>query len=85
MVLFVISDILLYLRWLLLGGQEKAMRKTAKDLDEVVQRWLEEHKRNRSKDKHDFMDVLLSIVDENEVLEGHDADTTNKTTSLVCS
>ena len=82
---FVISDALPYLRRLDLGGQEKAMKKTAKDLDEFIQMCLEEHKRNRSKNKHDFMDVLLSIVDENEVLEGHDADTTIKATSLVCA
>lgn len=88
---FPVSDALPYLRWLDLDGQERAMRKTAKELDQIVQVWLEEHKRNRDnsgsgqvKTNHgDFMDVLLSIVDEAEVLDGHDADTIIKATSLV--
>ncbi|KAI9118281.1 hypothetical protein K1719_010613 [Acacia pycnantha] len=78
---FVISDALPYLRWLDLGGQERAMRKTAKDLDQFIQFWVEEHRR---KPKHgDFMDVLVSSVDEGEMIDGHDADTTIKATSLA--
>ncbi|KAK4274742.1 hypothetical protein QN277_017925 [Acacia crassicarpa] len=78
---FVISDALPYLRWLDLGGQERAMRKTAKDLDQFIQFWVDEHRR---KPGHgDFMDVLVSSVDEGEIIDGHDADTTIKATSLA--
>ncbi|KAI9118644.1 hypothetical protein K1719_010976 [Acacia pycnantha] len=88
---FVISDALPYLRWLDLGGQERAMRKTAKDLDQFMQFWLDEHRHNRddagsgeAKPKHgDFMDVLISSVDEAEMIDGHDADSTIKATSLA--
>ncbi|KAI9118326.1 hypothetical protein K1719_010658 [Acacia pycnantha] len=88
---FVISDALPYLRWLDLGGQERAMRKTAKDLDQFIQFWLDEHRHNRddagsreAKPKHgDFMDVLVSSVDEAEMIDGHDADSTIKATSLA--
>lgn len=89
---FVVSDALPYLRWLDLDGREKAMKRTAKELDDFVQVWLEEHKRNRNcgtgegewNGKHDFMDVLLSMVDETEDFDGRDADTLVKATCLVC-
>ena len=41
---FAVSDALPYLRWLDMGGHEKAMKKTAKELDQMVGEWLEEHK-----------------------------------------
>ncbi|KAG6618172.1 hypothetical protein CIPAW_15G068400 [Carya illinoinensis] len=44
---FVASDVLPYLRWLDLGGYEKAMKKTAKNLDHELQGCLEEHKQRR--------------------------------------
>ncbi|KAK7283332.1 hypothetical protein RIF29_12774 [Crotalaria pallida] len=87
---FVISDALPYLRWLDLDGKEKEMKKTAKELDEIAQVWLDEHKRNRNggagkgqRKQHDFMDVLLSIVEKGEDFEGRDADTTIKATCLA--
>ncbi|KAI9118604.1 hypothetical protein K1719_010936 [Acacia pycnantha] len=87
---FVISDALPYLRWLDLGGKEKAMKKTAKELDQFIQFWVDEHRRNRDADSgqarpehSDFMDVLLSIVDEDEIIDGHDANTIIKSTSLA--
>ncbi|XP_061343161.1 cytochrome P450 CYP82D47-like [Gastrolobium bilobum] len=82
----VVSDALPYLRWLDLDGKEKEMKRTAKELDSFVQIWLEEHKRNRNsglgewKRKHDFMDALLSNVDEGEQFGGCDADTVIKAT-----
>nr|KYP36166.1 Cytochrome P450 82A3 [Cajanus cajan] len=65
------------------------MKRTAKELDEFVQVWLEEHRRNRNcdlregKDDHDFMDVLLSLVEKGEEFDGHDADITIKATCLA--
>ncbi|KAL6212965.1 hypothetical protein ACLB2K_018180 [Fragaria x ananassa] len=41
---FVMADAVPFLRWLDLGGHEKAMKKTAKELDDVLERWSEEHK-----------------------------------------
>lgn len=81
---FVICDTLPYLRWLDLDGKEKEMKKTAKVLDEFVCVWLDEHKRNRKPagGEHDFMDVLLSTVDDHD-LDGRDSDTTIKATCLV--
>ncbi|KAJ4701844.1 Cytochrome P450 [Melia azedarach] len=84
---FVLSDALPFLRWLDVGGDERSMKKTAKELDIVVQGWLEEHKRKRDsgemKGEEDFMDVMLSILDDAEQFPGRDADTINKATCLA--
>ncbi|CAI8618261.1 unnamed protein product [Vicia faba] len=81
---FVICDTLPYLRWLDLDGKEKEMKKTAKVLDEFVCVWLDQHKRNRKPagGEHDFMDVLLSTVDDQD-LDGRDSDTAIKATCLA--
>jgi len=81
---FVISDSLPFLRWLDLDGKEKEMKKTAKELDDYVQGWIDQHKRSRVPgNERDFMDVIISIVDDQEI-DGRDAGTTIKTTCLVC-
>jgi hypothetical protein len=83
---FVICDTLPYLRWLDLDGKEKEMKKTAKELDDFVCVLLDQHKRNRrnSGGELDFMDVLLSTVDDHD-LDGRDSDTAIKATCLVSS
>ncbi|XVE94795.1 hypothetical protein REPUB_Repub02eG0040200 [Reevesia pubescens] len=81
----VISDALPFLRWLDMGGDEKFMKKVRKELGEVAEGWLQDHKRKRSnssgklKGDEDFMDVMLSILTD---AEKHDADTINKATCL---
>ncbi|XP_021829521.1 cytochrome P450 CYP82D47-like [Prunus avium] len=89
---FVISDALPFLRWLDLGGFEKAMKKTSKDLDVALQGWLEEHKQKRSnygnaRAEHDFMDMMLSVFDEINAevpaSTSTSADTINKATCLA--
>ncbi|KAB2076076.1 hypothetical protein ES319_A06G015500v1 [Gossypium barbadense] len=60
------------------------MKKVAKDLDQVAEEWLREHKEKRAENvansEEDFMGVLLSILSDTEE---HEADTINKATSLV--
>ncbi|ONI35471.1 hypothetical protein PRUPE_1G538000 [Prunus persica] len=91
---FVLSDAIPWLRWLDLGGHERAMKKVAKELDLVFNGWLEEHKQKRKisgqvkgdDDQLDFMDVMLSILDvdgANEITTDYDADTVNKATSMA--
>ncbi|KAG8632553.1 hypothetical protein MANES_18G028710v8 [Manihot esculenta] len=82
----VLRDAVPFLGWMDVGGHEKAMKKIAKEIDDVLEKWLQEHKRNRclgeeSKEDQDFMEVMLSILDDKN-LEGYDADTINKATSL---
>ncbi|PKI45495.1 hypothetical protein CRG98_034150 [Punica granatum] len=84
---YVLADGFRFMRWLDLGGHEKAMKRTAKNLDRVVQRWLDEHKARRDlareeatgvKGEQDFMDVLLSILEDNPEIRSYDSDTINK-------
>ncbi|GKV29818.1 hypothetical protein SLEP1_g38710 [Rubroshorea leprosula] len=64
-----------YCEWLDISGEEKAMKKIAKELDQVIMEWLEEHKSKRIpgqvKEEY-FMDVMLSLI---ENTEENDADT----------
>ncbi|MBA0636739.1 hypothetical protein Godav_029520 [Gossypium davidsonii] len=41
---FVVSEALPYLRWLDVSGNKKIMKKVARELDQVVEEWLREHK-----------------------------------------
>jgi cytochrome P450 len=86
---FVVSDFVPFLRFLDLGGYEKSMKKTAKEMDSIVEGWLQEHKTNRSLNSgvenyedRDFMDVMLSTFVNNPKsdLAGHDPETVIKAT-----
>ncbi|KAK4795801.1 hypothetical protein SAY86_028127 [Trapa natans] len=86
---FLVSDGLPFLRWLDLGGYERAMKRTAVELDRLVEGWLEEHKRRRRElseeagvAEQDFMDVMLSIVKDHQRMEPYDADTIIKATCM---
>lgn len=83
---YVLGDAVPWLKWLDLGGQQKAMKDTAKKLDTIIMEWLEEHKHRRTtldmaKGDRDFMDVMLSVLDGSHV-GGFDADTVIKSTCL---
>lgn len=88
---FVVSDGLPFLRWLDLGGYERAMRRNIEELDRLVQGWLDEHKVRRklreeageADAEQDFMDVMLSILKDKERIHSYDADTVNKATCMV--
>ncbi|KDP20666.1 hypothetical protein JCGZ_03866 [Jatropha curcas] len=85
--LYQVSDALPYLRWLDIGGVEKEMQKTTKVLDNVMTGWLEEHKKKRASgmanSEEDFMDVMLSLLDDSKQISNRDADTVNKATCLA--
>ncbi|KAK4352036.1 hypothetical protein RND71_027554 [Anisodus tanguticus] len=63
----------------------RAMKKVAKEIDDVVEEWLVDHKRKKDSkeikygDEEGFMDVMLSIC-ENRDLPGFDAYTAIKGT-----
>ncbi|CAI0558468.1 unnamed protein product, partial [Linum tenue] len=80
--MFVVGDALPFLGWMDIGGHQKEMKRAFRELDGYLQEWLIEHKKNRAeKTEHDFMDVLLSVLD-GESLHGYDSDTIIKATSL---
>lgn len=84
--LFLVGDAIPFLRWLDLGGHEKAMKETGKEMDSLATEWLEEHRQKRASGmatgQEDFMNVMLSVLDGVD-LGGFDADTVNKSTCLV--
>ncbi|XP_022766490.1 cytochrome P450 CYP82D47-like [Durio zibethinus] len=86
--LFVLRDAIPFLGWLDLGGHEKAMKKTGKELDSVLEVWLEEHRRKKesvgevAKGEQDFIDVMLSVL-EGIDLSGYDVNTVTKATALT--
>ncbi|XP_023523574.1 cytochrome P450 CYP82D47-like [Cucurbita pepo subsp. pepo] len=84
---FVPSDLFPFLKWFDFGGHKKAMKKTAKVLDEMLDKWLTEHRERRNSgevapEEQDFMHVMLSFID-NEEFPGYDADTVIKSTCLT--
>lgn len=79
-----VGDVVPYLKWFDFGGYQKEMKKTAKEFDKMLSEWLEEHKRKRSDGKErDFMDGMISVLNDRPI-EGFDADTIIKATTLVC-
>ncbi|XP_010264712.1 PREDICTED: cytochrome P450 CYP82D47-like [Nelumbo nucifera] len=83
---FVIADAIPFLGWLDMQGHEKAMKRTAKELDSILEGWMEEHRKMRlsndeANGEQDFMDVMLSILKDSK-LSGYDADTINKATCM---
>ena len=86
---FVVLHALPYLRWLDVGGYEKSMKKTAKELDHIDGGWLEENKQRKlcggMKENQDFMDVLLSTVTDEDKISSYDVDTIIKATCMVSS
>ncbi|EEF31307.1 dimethylnonatriene synthase [Ricinus communis] len=85
---FVMSDAIPWLEWIDHQGHISAMKRTAKELDAVIETWLEEHIKKRSSDEchkgeNDFMDVMLSDLDEDAVMSGHSRDTVIKATAMI--
>ncbi|KAH1163712.1 hypothetical protein AAZX31_01G168800 [Glycine max] len=86
---FVWSDSFPFLGWLDINGYEKDMKRTASELDTLVEGWLEEHKRkkkrglsvNGKEEQDDFMDVMLNVLQGTEI-SGYDSDTIIKATCL---
>ncbi|MCL7043827.1 hypothetical protein MKW94_019333 [Papaver nudicaule] len=93
----VASDVLPFLRWLDVDGQKKKMKRIAKEMDLVADKWLVEHRQkkrvlqtcpaaadgNHDAD-YDFMSVLISILDEekDDLFFDYSRDTVIKSTCL---
>ncbi|KAL7604601.1 hypothetical protein Lser_V15G18802 [Lactuca serriola] len=87
---FLVADFIPYLNWLDVGGYKKLMKNIGKDLDNIFDRWLKEHKQeSKSIQQHeanqDFMHVLISILRgaSKQEFPGFDHDTIIKATSLL--
>ncbi|XP_043694559.1 cytochrome P450 CYP82D47-like [Telopea speciosissima] len=76
-----------FLSWMDLDGGKKANQKTAKEMDVIAESWLQEHRQKRLSgkadgDEQDFMDVMLSVLEEDPQFHGHDRDMAVKATCL---
>ncbi|KAM7514175.1 hypothetical protein LguiA_003758 [Lonicera macranthoides] len=83
--LFLVSDNIPFLRFLDLGGHEKAMKKTSEEMDILMEKWMEEHHQNRDSGEvnheQDFMDVMMAAVEDVDFC-GFDKDTIIKSTCV---
>ncbi|KAF8014656.1 hypothetical protein BT93_H0460 [Corymbia citriodora subsp. variegata] len=86
-----VSDLLPFAGWTDCVGTVKAMKRVARELDEIVGKWVEEHKLKRGGDhergeviddvKKDFIDVMLSLIGEDSFAKfGHSPETLIKAT-----
>jgi len=81
---FTVGDAVPWLRRFDLGGNEKAMKEIAKELDIILGEELEEHRKRKGLgEAKDFIDVMISLFD-GTITDGVDADTVIKSTILVC-
>ncbi|KAF3435663.1 hypothetical protein FNV43_RR22754 [Rhamnella rubrinervis] len=84
---FMATDAVPFLGWLdVVRGYVREMKKTARDLDCVLGRWVDEHRRRRlrgriEQEEQDFIHVMLSVMDEGEV-SADEADTVIKATCM---
>ncbi|CAH9080119.1 unnamed protein product [Cuscuta epithymum] len=80
----VAGDFLPWLRWMDIGGYEKAMKESNKEMEDLMEGLLQAHKREKGekpKEEEDFMDALISHFDgSKEIANGFDADTVIKST-----
>ncbi|CAK7347634.1 unnamed protein product [Dovyalis caffra] len=86
----VISDAFPFLWWLDLQGNGRKMKRTAKNLDTILEGWLEEHRQSRvsgelkAEGEQDFIDLLLSLEEEGQLSDlPYDSATTIKSTCLA--
>ncbi|MFS7952357.1 putative cytochrome P450 [Helianthus anomalus] len=81
--LFLLADALPFLGWLDFSGYKKKMKRVTRELDSMLGKLLEEHRRKRSYGKaaevKDFIDVMTKIVEDDDVA-GFNADTIIKAT-----
>ncbi|KAE8037840.1 hypothetical protein FH972_010395 [Carpinus fangiana] len=78
----VVSDLIPLLGWVDVQGRLKSIKRIARELDSLAGSWIEEHKRKMVKsEKPDFIDVLLSVIEDNSEF-GYTRDTIIKATIL---
>ncbi|KAK1412667.1 hypothetical protein QVD17_34103 [Tagetes erecta] len=86
---FVVSDIFPCLEWMDIGGHVKAMKEVAKEVDSVIEKWLDQHiaKRKECDSDHDqngdFLDVMLSNLPKDVEMGGHGREIIIKATTMI--
>uniref|UniRef100_A0A251RXK8 Putative cytochrome P450 n=1 Tax=Helianthus annuus TaxID=4232 RepID=A0A251RXK8_HELAN len=87
---FVVSDYIPFTNRFDIGGYEKEMKMTGKEMDNIIEGWLKNRKREKESGQQQegdqfFMDVLISILQDasKEDFPGYDHDTVIKATCLA--
>ncbi|XP_010527268.1 PREDICTED: cytochrome P450 82G1-like [Tarenaya hassleriana] len=89
--IFMVGDAIPLLEWLDFANVS-SMKNTAKELDAVISKWLQEHLEERSGNGNDeigldqdktVMDLLIDVLPEDVVMSGHTRDTIVKATTLI--
>ncbi|KAK3415208.1 hypothetical protein EUGRSUZ_H00761 [Eucalyptus grandis] len=85
-----VSELVPFTGWTDCVGTVKTMKRVAREMDEIVGKWVEEHKLKREGDqrgevigdvKEDFIDVMLSVIGEDGLAQfGHSPETLIKAT-----
>ncbi|KAJ8560895.1 hypothetical protein K7X08_027085 [Anisodus acutangulus] len=77
-------------KWIDFKGHVKFMKRTFKDIDCVLQNWLDEHAKKRERvddvvvgNEQDFTDVMLSMMSHEDFSDGYTRETTIKATALA--
>lgn len=76
-------------KWIDFQGHVKFMNRTFKYIDCVLQSWLDEHVMKRERvdfvdgNEEDFIDVMLSMMSNEDFVDGYSRKTTIKATALV--
>ncbi|KAJ0802583.1 putative cytochrome P450 [Helianthus annuus] len=86
---FVVSDFIPFTNYIDIGGYEKEMKMTGKEIDDIVEGWLntrkmEKKRREQREDDQVFMDMMISILQDasEKDFPGYDHDTIIKSTCL---
>ncbi|KAJ0818758.1 putative cytochrome P450 [Helianthus annuus] len=88
---FVVSDFVPFLEVFDIGGYKKKMKVAGQEMDNILEGWLQERKREKAsgQNQHEgnqvFIDVLISILQDasEEDFPGHDHDTVIKASCLA--
>ncbi|XP_057457864.1 dimethylnonatriene synthase-like [Lotus japonicus] len=85
---FVAADAIPCLGWFDFGGYVGFMKRTAKEIDFILDKWMHEHLRKRDEVNNggcedDFMDVLISTFQEHDVIWNHEREIVIKATALI--
>ncbi|KAM3267242.1 cytochrome CYP82D47-like [Capsicum chacoense] len=76
-------------KWIDFQGHVKFMKRTFRDIDCVLQSWLDEHVKKRESvdfvngNEEDFIDFMLSMMSNEDFVDGYSRETTIEATALV--
>ncbi|XP_050207706.1 cytochrome P450 CYP82J17-like [Mercurialis annua] len=65
------GDLIPFMKWFDFKGMVKTMKRVTKQVDDIVQSWIDEHKQQKNEQgepENDFLDVLLCVVEDDETI-----------------